>query len=74
VGAIIGDELRIPALWCQFGSCAAQYTHPDALGERDVRQRALAAGWRYDALNRVACPSCAQHDAGFWPRRAPATT
>jgi hypothetical protein len=59
-------------MWCQFGSCIARYTHPGALGERDLRARALAAGWRYDALGRLACPDCAQHDATFWARRPPA--
>lgn len=66
VGAIIGDELRIPVLWCQFGSCIARFTHRAALGERDLRARALAAGWHYDALGRLACPDCAQHDSTFW--------
>ena len=69
--AIIGNELRIPILWCDFGSCIAHYTHPDALGERDVRHRALAAGWRYDLLGRLACPSCVQHDATFWAAHLP---
>jgi hypothetical protein len=69
--AVIGDALRIPVLWCQFGSCIARYTHRDALGERDLRVRALAAGWRYDALGRLACPSCVQHDPSFWMTRPP---
>jgi hypothetical protein len=72
VRAIIGDQIRIPVMWCQFGSCIARYTHPRALGERDLRARALAAGWRYDALGRLACPDCAQHDTTFWARRPPA--
>lgn len=69
VRAVIGDEIRIPFIWCEFGTCDATYTHPDALGERDLRARALAAGWRYDALGRRACPSCAQHDPTFWTAR-----
>jgi hypothetical protein len=69
--AVIGDALRVPVLWCQFGSCIARYTHRDALGERDLRARALAAGWRYDALGRLACPSCVQHDPFFWMTRPP---
>jgi hypothetical protein len=72
VRAVIGDQIRIPVMWCQFGSCIARYTHPRALGERDLRARALAAGWRYDALGRLACPDCAQHDTTFWARRPPA--
>jgi hypothetical protein len=71
VRAVIGDEIRIPFIWCEFGTCDATYIHPDALGERDLRDRALAAGWRYDALGRRACPSCAQHDPTFWPARPP---
>jgi hypothetical protein len=63
---IIGDELRIPIMWCQFGTCIERYTHVDALGEQDLRDRALAAGWRYDLLGRLACPSCVQHDGTFW--------
>lgn len=69
--AVIGDEIRIPIMWCEFGSCIARYTHSAALGERDLRARALAAGWRYDALGRLACPDCAQHDPAFWPTRPP---
>jgi len=59
-------------MWCQFGTCIARYTHRGALGERDLRARALAVGWRYDALGRLACPDCAQYDPAFWPTRAPA--
>ena len=72
VRAVIGDEIRIPIMWCQFGVCIARYTHRGALGERDLRARALTVGWRYDALGRLACPDCAQHDPAFWPTRAPA--
>jgi hypothetical protein len=63
--AIIGDEFRMPILWCEFGSCIGRYTSPDALGERDLRARALAEGWRYDALGRLGCPSCARNDPSF---------
>ena len=72
VRAVIGDEIRIPIMWCEFGPCIARYTHPGALGERDLRARALGAGWRYDALGRLACPDCVQHDSTFWPTRPPA--
>jgi hypothetical protein len=72
VRAVIGDEIRIPIMWCEFGSCITRYTHPGALGEGDLRARALAAGWRYDALGRLACPDCVQHDSTFWPTRPPA--
>ena len=68
--AVIGDEFRVPVLWCEFGSCIGRYTSRDALGERDLRARALAAGWCYDALGRLACPSCARHDPAFRARRS----
>jgi len=72
--AIIGDELRVPILWCEFGNCIARYSSEDALGERDLRARALATGWRYDALGRLACPSCGQHDPAFRNGRPAAPT
>ena len=71
--AIIGDEFRTPMLWCEFGSCIARYTSEDALGERDLRGRALAAGWRYDGLGRLACPSCTRHDPSFLAGRPAAS-
>jgi hypothetical protein len=64
--AVIGDELRIPIMWCDMGSCIAWYTDPAALGEADTRARAIAAGWRIDALGRLACPTCQQTDPCFW--------
>jgi hypothetical protein len=63
--ALIGDALRIPAVWCDFGSCIARFTHPAALGESDVRHRAVVEGWRQDALGRLACPQCLQVDPAF---------
>jgi hypothetical protein len=63
--AIIGDEIRVPILWCEFGNCIRRYASEAALGERDLRDRALAVGWRYDALGRLACPTCAQRSPGF---------
>jgi len=70
--AIIGDEIRVPILWCEFGSCIARYTSREVIGERDLRARALAVGWRYDALGRLACPSCVRHDPSFRVSRLPA--
>jgi hypothetical protein len=64
--AAIGDELRIPLAWCEMGSCISHYADPEALGEADIRTRAIAAGWRLDALSRLACPQCQQGDAWFW--------
>jgi len=59
--AIIGDGIRTPSLWCESGSCIARFTCADALGERDLRAQALAAGWRYDTAGNLACPKCAKH-------------
>ncbi len=56
--APIGDALRIPIAWCEMDSCISHYAHPAALGEADIRARAIAAGWRVDALSRLACPQC----------------
>jgi hypothetical protein len=70
--AIIGDEVRVPILWCEFGSCIARYTSREVIDERDLRARALAAGWCYDALGRLACPSCVRHDSSFRVGRPPA--
>jgi hypothetical protein len=64
--AAIGDELRIPIAWCEMGSCISHYADPAALGEADIRARAIAAGWRLDALSRLACPQCQQNDSWFW--------
>jgi hypothetical protein len=64
--AVIGDQLRMPVMWCEMGSCISWYTHPAALGEADTRARAIAVGWRIDALGRLACPRCQQTDPGFW--------
>ena len=72
--AAIGDELRIPTLLCEFGGCAERYTHRDALGERDLRDRALAEGWQYDVIGRLACPACVLHAPAFWAGHPPAPT
>jgi hypothetical protein len=49
-----------------MGSCISHHTDPAALGEADIRARAIAAGWRVDALGRLACPQCQQGDSWFW--------
>jgi len=63
--APIGDELRIPTAWCEMDSCISHFAHPAALGEVDNRSRAITAGWRIDALGRLACPKCLQ-GPWFW--------
>jgi len=64
--APIGDELRIPIAWCDMDACISYYEHPAALGEADIRARAIAAGWRVDAVGRLACPECQQRVPWFW--------
>jgi len=64
--AVIGDQLRMPIMWCEMGSCISWHADPAALGEADTRARAIGAGWRIDALGRLACPRCQQADPDFW--------
>ncbi len=66
VRAVIGDQLRTPIMWCEMGSCISWHADPAALGEADIRARAINAGWRIDALGRLACPRCQRTDPGFW--------
>jgi len=63
--AVIGNELRIPVVWCEFGSCIGRYADAAALGQSDVTASAIAIGWRRDSLGRLACPACVQHDPTF---------
>ena len=67
--AVIGDQLRMPIAWCEMGSCIWHHADPAALGEADIRARAICAGWRVDALGRLACPQCQQSGPGFWASR-----
>ena len=69
VRAVIGDQLRMPVMWCEMGSCISRHADPAALGEGDARARAIGAGWRIDAFGRLACPRCQQTDPGFRARR-----
>jgi hypothetical protein len=75
--AVIGDELRLPFVWCEMPGCIGFHRDPAALGERDARDRAAAAGWRTDALGRLACPDCQQSRGDYrtpqpvtWQHRA----
>jgi hypothetical protein len=63
--AVIGDKLRAPGIWCELAPCISHHIDPAALGLADVRARAVAAGWCYDALGRFACPACQQTDTRF---------
>jgi hypothetical protein len=63
--AVIGDQLRMPIMWCEMGSCISWHADPAALGEADIRARAIDVGWRVDAFGRLACPRCQQTAPGF---------
>ena len=63
--APIGDQLRLPVAWCEMGTCIWRHADRAALGEADIRARAILAGWRVDALGRLACPRCQQSCPGF---------
>jgi hypothetical protein len=65
VRAVIGDELRTPTAWCEMSSCISWHADRSALGEADVRARAIGAGWRIDALGRLVCPQCQQTSTSF---------
>jgi len=65
VRAVIGDELHMPIAWCEMGSCISHHTDPAALGEADIRTRALRAGWRLDRFGRLACGNCLQSNSWF---------
>ena len=67
--AVIGDQLRMPIMWCEMSSCVSWHADPAALGEADTRARAIAAGWRIDAVGRLACPQCQQNDPRYWAAR-----
>jgi hypothetical protein len=64
--AVLGDTIRRPTAWCEMPGCITRHDHPAALGEADIRARALAAGWCHDAVGRLVCPSCQQHNPGLW--------
>jgi hypothetical protein len=54
-------------VWCELepGACVSWHGDREALGMADVRARAIAAGWRIDALGRLTCPQCQQRSAIF---------
>ncbi len=63
--AVIGDELRLPVIWCEMPRCISWHLDRESAGERDARARAAAAGWRTDALGRLACPPCQQSRSDY---------
>jgi hypothetical protein len=69
--AVIGDEIRQLAVWCEIGACISRHTDPAAIGETDIRSRAVASGWCVDAFGRLICQSCQQFYP-VWSARPPA--
>ena len=56
--AVLGDQIRRPTAWCEMAACISRYDDSAALGEADIRARALGAGWRHDTAGRLICPYC----------------
>ena len=63
--AVIGDDLKLPVIWCEMPGCISFYLDDESAGFRDARDHADAAGWRTDALGRLACPGCQQGRADY---------
>ena len=61
---VIGDQIRVPAAWCDMAGCGSRFADPAALGEADNRSRALTAGWGWDTWGRLVCPACRQRQRG----------
>jgi hypothetical protein len=68
---VIGDQIRVPAAWCDMAGCRSSFADTRALGEADNRARALRAGWSKDAVGQLICPSCQQRSPAAAARRAP---
>ena len=64
--AVVGDRLRRPIAWCEMPACISRHDDPAAVGEADIRSRALAAGWMHDAVGRLVCPYCQQRSPSLW--------
>lgn len=64
--AVLGDTIRRPIAWCEMPGCIFWHDDPAALGEADIRARALAAGWCHDAVGRLVCPCCQQRNPDLW--------
>ena len=68
---VIGDQIRVPAAWCDMVGCAARFADPAALGEADNRARALVAGWCTDPVGQLVCPDCQRRDDAAKPQPVP---
>jgi hypothetical protein len=64
--AVLGDRLRRPIAWCEMPACISRHDDPAAVGEADIRSRALAAGWVHDAVGRLVCSYCQQRNPRLW--------
>jgi hypothetical protein len=62
--AVAGDQSRRPTACCEMAACLSRYDDPAALGEADIRARALGAGWRHDTAGRLICPYCQRRRPG----------
>jgi hypothetical protein len=65
--AVVGDLIRRPTAWCEMAACISRYDDPAALGQADIRARALGAGWRHDTAGRLICPYCQRRRPGSRP-------
>jgi len=63
---VLGDQIRRPIVWCEIAPCIRRHEDPAALGEADIRARAIGAGWRHDAAGRLVCPACQQRSPDAW--------
>lgn len=63
VRATSENEGRVPILWCAGRDCSEGYVSVGAPGARSLRNRAVAAGWRYTPAGRLVCPACARRDS-----------
>jgi hypothetical protein len=47
-----------------MAACISRYDDSAAIGEADIRARALGAGWRHDTAGRLICPYCQRRRPG----------
>ena len=61
MSAALGDYLHLPVVWCEMPGCISWgYDDTVSAGFADSRRSATDAGWRTDALGRLACTTCQQ--------------
>ena len=56
VRAVIGDELRIPVMWCEMGACISWHADPAALGEGDFARPRDRRGLAHRRLRPSGLP------------------